>query len=252
MKTVGLRQKTVSLQKASETSKPRQDGDAPRLNGGLLDARGGPKGVSGNVTRKGGHCDNVMMVCTPSSRGDDFQPARKPLPSPGQGATEPNIRAMRGPGGGSRGGGDFVMLGENPVDKPDFGIGSPGPIFKEQPDFGENRFPVKSIASLLQRLLQALPKPPVEAAPPQVGVTPPGEGMVSKWKPIKTGDGHADNVFKGPFIDSDPASGARPSVPVGSIETLLARLRDSDEQHKAKPAKFGHKPGESRTDNLLF
>jgi hypothetical protein len=60
-----------------------------------------------------------------------------------------------------------------------------------------------------------------------------GQEIPTKWKPIKIGGGHGDNVFKGDTVaDLQPvdttSSGAQeeqaPSIPVGSLATLLRRL----------------------------
>jgi hypothetical protein len=217
VKTVGPRQKTVSLQKAPETSKPRQGGETAQLSSDLLKVRGGQKGVSGQVAR----------------RGDDFEPQRAPrlklildprkfLPGTGPvGGTEPRMQPMRGPGSSSRGGGDFVMLSKN-----------------DKSDFGGQKFPVNSIATLLRRLFPA--KPPLGAATPQVGITSPGVALDSKWKPIKPGDGHSDNVYRGGGMRGSD-SGSSTTVQ-GGISVWNGR----------PPHQVAHKPGKGNSDNTLL
>lgn len=138
-------------------------------------------------------------------RGPSFP--EKPLPMGHRSA---------GSSGSGRSHGDFVMMGHTkPIDLSGRGADKPG---------GAGKLPSGSLAALLQRLFQAMPKP---AAPPAQGGLTAGGVLPGKWHPIKPGGGHADNVFKGPF-PAGPSAGTpsikpRP-VTVGSLATLIPRL----------------------------
>jgi hypothetical protein len=238
----------------------------------ILKGNGGDWNGAFGSLRLGGHGDNVQTFSADlkngaeeSSTGLRLNPELLQRLEPRPDATEGEYRILRGPGlitSGKRHG-DNVMLG---------GSGDDGtgllPETLTPPSEGAQApaVPVGSLATLLQRLLEAKPQQPVAAAPAEggqgltQGAEPPG-----KWSPIKVGSGHSDNVFRGPGLGNQdaPAQGVaaapEPSSPVqvGSLATLLQRLFGQGKGASGgtlPPPAAAHadRPGLTHANNILM